>query len=142
MEINQTTLGEFRRDFMEAMKPLQEKYDVTISIGRITYEKERFSSKLSVNNGRERSRIEENAFNADVWRYEHLGLKEGMYNRVFMGIDGRKYVLRGFHTRAAKYPLIVFDYQSGNTIRVPEFFIKELLDEYYAENHIGKAKNL
>ena len=134
MEINQTTLSEFRRDFMEAMKPLQDKYDVTISIGRITYEKERFSAKLSVNNSRERSIIEENAFNADVWRYEHLGLKEGMYNRMFIGIDGKKYVLKGFHTRAAKYPLIVFDYQNENTIRVPEFFIKEILDEYYAQN--------
>ncbi len=42
-------LDEFRKDFDEAVEGLREKYDISINLGSITYELERFSATLSVN---------------------------------------------------------------------------------------------
>lgn len=47
MEISGKTLDEFRKDFNDVMSVLQDKYDVSISLGPITYAEERFSAKLS-----------------------------------------------------------------------------------------------
>ena len=42
MMITSNNLDAFRNDFNKAMADLQEKYDVTISLGNITFEEERF----------------------------------------------------------------------------------------------------
>ena len=105
MEINKENLIKFRKEFTEAMLPLQEKYGVVISLGSINYEEERFSAKITVINGVDKDEVARNSFDADVWRYEHIGLKTGMYNRIFIGEDGQKYAFRGFNTKAKKWSL-------------------------------------
>ena len=90
MEINKENLIKFRKEFTEAMLPLQEKYGVVISLGGIAYEAERFSAKLTVTNGVDPDEAARNSFDADVWRYEHIGLAPGMYNRIFIGEDGQR----------------------------------------------------
>ena len=70
MEINDNNLYAFRDDFEKAMLDLQEKYDVTISLGRITYGDERFSAKVTVVNGRDPEIVARNRFDADVWKFE------------------------------------------------------------------------
>lgn len=57
MEINQTTLSQFREDFQEAVKKLEEKYGVVIEAGRITYEASRFQFKVEVKNGLSKSAL-------------------------------------------------------------------------------------
>ena len=84
MEINGNTLDAFIADLKAALAPLQDKYGVTISLGRITYSDEQFSGKLTVVNGQDTEEVERNRFDADVWKYEHLGLKKGMFNRIFI----------------------------------------------------------
>ncbi|WP_026498966.1 hypothetical protein [Butyrivibrio sp. WCD2001] len=91
MEINKNTLTEFRRDFKEAVASLEEKYDVTISLGSISYSENDFTSKLTVNNGHDKDDIAQREFDRDVWKYAHLGLGKGMYKRIFVGLDGNKY---------------------------------------------------
>ena len=131
MEITNESLDSFREDYMKAVSILEEKYDVTIELGRITYGDERFSAKMTVKNGHDPEAIKRADFDADVWRYEHLGLGPGMYNRIFIGYDGEKYAIQGFRTKAHKHPLIMFRLKD-ETMRVgSENFITELLDEYY-----------
>ena len=127
-------LSAFRADFMKAVAELQEKYDVTISLGPITYTENQFTTKMTVDNGRDRVEIERANFDLNVWKYRHLGLEPGRYGRVFVGYDGRKYALMGFNTKAPKYPLIIMSTSTGEKSRAPERFIKELLNEYYVEN--------
>ena len=134
MDITGKTLDEFRKDFAEAVKGLQDKYDVTISLGYITYEEDRFSTRMTVNNGQDPEYIARMNFDADVWKYMHLGLSQGMYKRVFIGADGMKYALLGFNTKAKKYPIVAVRITDGEEVRGGERFIKELLNEYYAEN--------
>ena len=38
MQVTKEFLDAFEKDFLEAMGPLQEKYGVSVSLGRITYE--------------------------------------------------------------------------------------------------------
>lgn len=133
MKIADEKLREFRDDFNMAMESLREKYDVTIELGRITYytEDERFSAKLEVKNGRDKDLVERADFDANVWKFEHLGLTRGMYGRIGIGKDGERYALVGFNTRAKKYPFHLVNMQDGSRIRSGEYFIKEFLNEYY-----------
>ncbi len=134
MEITGKTLDAFREDFNRVVLELQDKYDVTISLGSITYWEERFSAKLTVKNGRDPEEIARADFDAGVWKYAHLGLSQGMYKRMFIGVDGRRYAIVGFNTKATRYPLEIVQVSDGSRSRAGEGFIKELMDEYYAEN--------
>lgn len=133
MEINNDSLDAFREDFEKMILPLQEKYDVTISLGRITYGDERFSAKVSVTNGRDPEAVARNNFDEDVWRYEHLGLQPGMYNRVFVAEDGMRYAIQGFRTKAKKWPIKAVRVSDGEPRVCNEQFIKEFMNEYYTE---------
>lgn len=134
MEITGNTIDAFREDFNRVVLELQDKYDVTISLGSITYWDERFSAKLTVKNGRDPEEIARADFDAGVWKYTHLGLSKGMYKRMFLGVDGRRYAIVGFNTKATRYPLEIVQVSDGSRSRAGEGFIKELMDEYYAEN--------
>lgn len=133
MEMNNETLRAFRKDFSEAVAGLQDKYGVKITLGGITYEQERFTTKMTVTNGRDNEEAERAAFDADVWKFEHLGLTKGMYKRVFIGRDGNRYAIAGFNTKAPKYPLIVIRISDGARVRVSERYIKEFVNEYFAQ---------
>lgn len=141
MNINPNELDRFRKDFMEAVAMLQDKYDVTISLGNITYNKDEFSSRLTVKNGRDSEEIERKDFDANVWKFEHLGFKPGMYRRVFIAVNDKRYAIIGFNTRAKKYPLIIVDINDGNVVRAGTGFVKQIVNEYYVESIIGKLED-
>lgn len=134
MEITGEQLDAFRKDFDKAMVQLQDKYDVTISLGAITYEEERFSARVTVKNGQDPEEIARADFDADVYKFAHLGLGPGMYKRVFIGNNGERFAIVGFNTRAKKYPLEIIRIRDGSRRKAGEGFIKELVNEYYAEN--------
>ena len=131
MNINDRTLHDFGNDLRDALAPLQEKYGVTIKIGNINYTQERFTTKLTVTNGQKQDEAERSAFDADVWKYGHLGLERGMFNRIFLTPDGQKMAIRGFNTRSPKYPIIALRISDGQRLRCAEKHIAELTDEYY-----------
>ena len=136
MDINSKTIDEFRADFNAAIAPLQEKYGVTITLGHITYYEEYFSSRLKVVNGTDPETTAMINFDADVWKFEHLGLQPGMYKRIFKGIDGDMYFIRGFNLRAHKYPIIISRVSDGEESRCSEGFILEMTNEYYLDSEI------
>lgn len=133
MEISGKQLDLFREDFNKAVESLEEQYGVTISLGHITYYEERFTAKLTVTNGTTAYDVERAAFDADVWKYGHLGLEQGMYKRIFTAKDGKRYAIKGFNTKARKYPIIVIDVRDGSEYRAGEGFIDYLEDIYYAD---------
>ena len=133
MEITGKTIDEFRKDFEQAMSSLEAKYDVTVSLGRITYWNDRFSAKVIVNNGRDPEQIKRAEFDANVWKYRHLGFDKGMYMRVFKGHDGLRYAIEGFNPKAKKYPLEAIRINDGGHYRLSESFLVRLENEYYIE---------
>lgn len=141
MNINDKTLHEFGNDLREALAPLQEKYGVTISFGNINYTQERFTTKLTITNGQSQDEAERSAFDADVWKYGHLGLERGMFNRIFLTPDGQRMAIRGFNTRSPKYPIIALRLSDGQKLRCSEGRIAALTDEYYGHSpDSGKAE--
>lgn len=133
MEMTGEQLDAFVRDFKKAVAGLQDQYEVTISLGRITYEEERFTTKMTVINGREKEDVARAAFDADVWKYKHLGLEQGMYHRIFIGANGKRYAIHGFNTRAHKYPLRFIDISDGSMHRAGEGFIDHFENGYYVD---------
>ena len=87
----------------------------------------------TVTNGRDTEEVARSAFDSNVWKYEHLGLYPGMYNRIFAGTDGKKYAIRRFRTQAKKWPIEMLRISDGEIRVCNEQFIKEFLDEYYTD---------
>ncbi len=137
MEINNNNLKAFRKDFDNAVRSLQDKYGVTISLGGITYEDERFSAKMTVINGIDPEQVARNQFDAEVWRYEHLGLQKGMYNRIFLAEDGKRYAVQGFNPKARKWPITAKSVSDGEPRICNERFTKKILNEYYVESFVS-----
>ena len=90
---------------------------MTITLGHITYYEEYFSSRLKVVNGTDPETTAINNFDAVVWKFEHLGLRPGMYKRIFKGDDGEMYFIRGFNLRAHKYPIVISRVSDGEESR-------------------------
>lgn len=134
MKITGKTIDAFRKDFEQAMSVLEEKYDVTVSLGHITYWNDRFSAKVTVNNGRDPEQIMRAKFDANVWKYSHLGFDKGMYMRVFTGHDGLRYAIEGFNPKARKYPLEAIRINDEGHYRLSEQFLVQLENEYYIES--------
>lgn len=134
MNINNKTLHEFGNDLHDALAPLEDKYGVTIRFGNISYTEERFTTKLTVTNGQNIEDVERCSFDANVWKFGHLGLERGMFNRVFLTPDGQKLAIRGFNTRSPKYPIIALRISDGQRLRCAPDHIAQLTDEYYQPN--------
>ena len=66
MKISKGSLMGFRKDFKEAMASLEEKYDITVLLGSMTYNADGFSSRLEVKNSRDPEIIARNDFDANV----------------------------------------------------------------------------
>ena len=134
MNINNKTLHDFGNDLRDALAPLEDKYGVTIRFGNISYTEERFTTKLTVTNGQNIEDVERSSFDADVWKFGHLGLERGMFNRIFLAPDGQKLAIRGFNTRSPKYPIIALRISDGQRLRCAPDHIAQLTDEYYQPN--------
>ena len=126
-------LEEFRKDFNEAMEALQRKHNISISLGRITYEEERFSAKLSVNMTQDPEDIARANFDAEAWKFDDIGIHEGMYKRIYIGRDGKRYAIIGLKPRSYKQPIRSIGVEDGKHYMAGKGFIKEWTDVYYAE---------
>jgi len=133
MTFNEETVDNFRKDFEQAMVALQEKYQISISLGVITYYADRFTARLSVYNSQDEEDIAIAKFDANVWKFRDLGLEPGMYKRIFIGRDGERYALIGLNARATKNHLDIIHLDTGTRYSAGKGFLQKLTDSYYAE---------
>ena len=133
MIFTEEVIVDFRKDFNAAMDALREKYNATISLGSISYDETSFSARLSVYSGRDKEDVAIAKFDANVWKFADLGLKPGMYKRIFIGRDGERYALLGLNARASKNQMIILHLETGQRYSAGRGFLKELTDSYYAE---------
>lgn len=95
MNINKQTIQEFRVDFKQAVKELEEKYGVSMGIGRITFSGEEFSGRLTIVNNTELKDTptiegEENENEKQMFQTKalSLGIPFDWYKKTF--VSGRK----------------------------------------------------
>lgn len=131
MEFTSDQLDAFLKDFHEAMKALEEKYDITVKLGTIKYYNDHFESTLHAENGRDPEKIAEQQFDRDALYYQYDGIHPGMYRQVFVNPKGTVMALIGFQKNAKKYPLIVQDIHTGEYFRAPLNVIKEFRNEKF-----------
>ena len=141
MNVTSEFLDIFRKEFNEAVETLCEKYDISMQLGRITYSNESFSATLSVNMTRDPEDIARANFDADAWKFEDIGITEGMYKRIFIGTDKKKYAIVGLQPRSYKQPLCIVDVDDGSRYKAGRMFIKEWTDFFYAETKDQKGED-
>lgn len=123
MNINTTTLKNFRNDFENAVKALSEKYNVEISLGNINYTSDKFSSKLSAANKDDSVDKEKRDFESVCGAY---AFKPGDYNSNIM-IRGKEFRFVGFNTNAPKNCCKIVS-RDGNTYTTSLSTVKRALN--------------
>lgn len=117
--INKEMLNDFRKDFEQAVRSLEDKYNLKLELGTITYNElnQNFTASLKAldNRGGEQA-----SFNRYCSWY---GLTPEDYKKRF--IDRRHvYEIVGIDTRSKKYPIIVRDIETGNEVRYTSEYIR------------------
>lgn len=120
MNFTNATLGEFRTEFSKAVKDLEEKQGIVIDLGNISYNSERFTTRMTVINKEKvktEQEIEEEKFNsyANAFKrfYKMFNLPEDSLNKTF--IDGRKTLkFVGLDMKKRAYPCILVNVSSGS----------------------------
>ena len=109
--IDKQTLTNFRKDFAEAVKDLEQKYGFVIELGRISYTATSFNGKLEVREGESKDDANEQDFKRYCRMY---GLEASDYDRRFTyGND--EYIVTGIRPSKRKYPICCLCVGNGTT---------------------------
>lgn len=115
---------QFRTDFDNAMKALQDKYDVTIDLGNIGYSNTEFSSKITVKPRTiDGKGIEQVEFEKACKLY---GFEPDHYLAHFE-LQGKAFELYGFNHRARKSPMQIRELATGKCYKTSEETVKRKL---------------
>lgn len=121
MEINSKSLKIFRKDFKDAIKGLEEKYGIEITLGNISFCHDRFHSKMECTSITAiKSPEEEFAANCI---YTFGLIKPDMYSQEFKAKNGKTYRLTGIRPNAPKNFCIITDVRTGKEFVSPPDFL-------------------
>lgn len=121
MKFNTSILKMFREDFEEAIKPLEEKFKVTIKCGKITYSEDSFSAKI------EAVTSEGNFEQKEFEKYAKLfGFNADDYGKTII-MQGTEYAFVGFNLSRPKFRCKIRNTRTGQEAATTEASIKELL---------------
>ena len=107
MNINKTTLNNFRASFNEAVKELEKEYEVSIKLGNIQYGDISFTSKIEVTSGGNAEEVAKNRYEDDLktYGYRYPELKTEHFDDGIL-YQGQKVRIVGIKPRSPKYPII------------------------------------
>lgn len=109
MEINQNTLRQFREDYQQTVKTLEEKYGVVIQTRGITYSDNEFHFTTEVVNGKNKDDVRKTQFEHYCQRYS---LKKEDFMRNFE-VRGVTYQIVGIQPNKRKHPIMIKDVKTG-----------------------------
>lgn len=111
--ITKKTAQNFRADFMEAMKALEEKYSVEVNLGNITFNDNEIRSKVTA--------VRKSENGTDEAANRRLRLNSGgkiEYGRI-LTINGERYEMKDYNNRAPRYPFLGTNIRTGQTYKFP-----------------------
>ena len=102
-EFDTEFLNNFRTEFKDAVKELEEKHGIVINLGNISYSGANFTSKLEVR----LDSVNPNQKYIDIFKLWHklYGLKEDMLNKSFR-VNGKTLKFVGLDNKKRSYPCI------------------------------------
>ena len=110
-------LDEFRKDLNEALKPLEQKYGLSIDVGRITYSPNDFSLRLSSTDVKEAMKNglspEKAIWDANCKLY---GFKEDDFNKT-ISLQGRNFKIVGITPNCRKNGILIEDMGNNKTYK-------------------------
>ena len=109
--IDKQLLADFRKDFEEKMKDLEQKYGLVIALGSIRYLPDRFEGKLECKEGESREDVNEQDFKKYCSSY---GLSPEDFDRRFT-YQGHDYIIVGVRPSKRKYPICCQRVDDGDT---------------------------
>lgn len=121
MKIDKQMLEQFRKDFQEAVKGLESKYGMVISLGRITYGYDEFVGKLEAKSGDDKDEVMKREFEQNC---ASVGLDPEDYGQVFTQ-QGKEYKIIGLDLSKRKYPVIVKEVLTDKTVRCTVNYVKQ-----------------
>ena len=120
--ITPVMVDNFRTDFESAVKVLEQKYNVKVDLGSITYNSTSFRAKVTVND-KSANPAEVFAAKASKWKMCGQGIKADWYGKFFTSSEGKKYKIVDLRP-AAKYCIIIEDAFGKQTACIPSFISK------------------
>ena len=121
--IDKQMLTNFREDFTEAMKDLEQKYGLVITLGSIRYTPTSFDGKIECKEGESKDDVNEKEFKQYCRMF---GLDEEDYDKRFT-YQGKDYVIVGIRPSKRKYPIACLELKSGTTYGFTVELVKRLL---------------
>jgi len=121
--IDKQLLADFRKDFEETVKSLEQKYGLVISLGSIRYSPDSFEAKIECKEGESRDDVNEKEFKIYCKTY---GLQPEDYDRRF-AFQGKSYVIVGVRPSRRKYPICCQCVEDGKTYGFTASLVKKLL---------------
>ena len=109
--IDKQTLDNFRKDFTDVVKILEQKYGLIIELGNIRYSPASFEGKITCKEGASKDDINEQEFKKYCRMY---GLDPDDYDRRFT-FQGKDYIVVGIRPSKRKYPICCQEVNSGTT---------------------------
>ena len=109
--IDKQTLENFRKDFAETVKTLEQKYGFIIELGTIHYTATSLEAKMTAKEGDSKDDINEKEFKKYCRMY---GLDAEDYDRRFT-FKGKDYIVVGVRPSKRKYPICCLEVSSGQT---------------------------
>lgn len=124
MNFTEASVKNFRSDFNDMVKALEEKYGVTVDLGTIHYSGTELTANIKVektdNESQEKIWLRER--NAVAWKQPSVGKIE--YGKEYKGADGFMYKVTGFNSRRPKYCLEIE--RNGKKAFAPAGFLVNL----------------
>ena len=106
MKMTKANVLNFKSDFEKAMKELEKKYGVAVTMKSANIGESYFTAKIEVVNETAENDAEKVKFEEDVALFKEYGLTKDDYQKKFK-IDGEVYSLIGFKTNARKNKFIL-----------------------------------
>lgn len=131
MIISKESLSDFQDDFNDAVKELEEKYDITIKIGQISYCASSFKFNVNVENQKNDFEGKKATFlkNADIIRRKYrYDFRKEHFMRTFRIDNKRQYVLVGLKTKSPKYMCEIEDMNGKKMLCPPELLKIEKIE--------------
>lgn len=119
-KIDGQMLNEFRNDFAEAVKDLEAKYGIVISVGRISYTYDSFQCRIEGKLGDSKDDVMRKDFEKHC---QEVGLYPDDYGQTFTK-NGKQYALIGVDMKKRKYPVVIKEVSTGRTMRCTPAFVK------------------
>lgn len=106
MEMTKANVLNFKNDFEKAVKELEKKYGVAVTMKSASIGESYFTAKIEVVNETAENDAEKVKFEEDVTFFKEYGLTKDDYRKPFR-IDGTLYFLVGFKPNARKNKFIM-----------------------------------